>query len=88
MEVDIHILLIRPAGRSFEYLEMENHFFLRSSKPKPRRITLRAESEYPEIFIGSIPYETIATGAKPAVALSVPERFHPICDIQIAQKSV
>ncbi len=88
MEVDIHLLLIRPSGRSFEYLEMENHVFLRSSKPKPRRIFLRAESEYPEIFIGSIPYETLATGAKPAIALSVPERFHPICDIQIAQKSV
>ncbi|MBN1880464.1 hypothetical protein JW823_10170 [bacterium] len=88
MEVDIHLLLIRPSGRSFDFLLMENHVFLPSTKPKPRRISLRADSSYPEIYIGDIPSDMIAGGTRPAVAICVPDHFHPICDIQIAPKQL
>lgn len=88
MEVDIHLLLLWPSGRSFEYLDMDSRLLTRSAQPRPHRITLLAETTHPEICLGVILPELVATGLRPAVALCVPGRFHPICDIQIAPRKI
>lgn len=84
MDVEIHFIRVLQGRKPVEYLEIDNHMFVPSLTPKPRQFRLRGQSTYPEIFIGTVPGELLAHGARPAVTLSVPGRFHPICDIQVA----
>ncbi|MCD4652570.1 hypothetical protein K8T06_01390 [bacterium] len=85
MEVEIHFLRVLQARKPIEYLILENGVFMPSLSPKPLRIRFKGKSEYPEIFIGTVPVELLIRNATPAIAVCVPGKFHPVCDIQIAQ---
>lgn len=84
MDVDVHFLRVLQGRKPIEYLALNHGVFCPSLTRKPDHLVLRKKTDYPEIFVGTLPAELLAHGARPAVALCVPGKFHPICDIQVA----
>jgi hypothetical protein len=83
MDIDVHYLLLKPNGTSFEYLSTDSeNVLISSSKPVPYRMTLLPETRSEEIIAGDVSLTNLESGLKPAVAFCVPEKFHPVCDIQ------
>lgn len=85
LEVDLHYLLIKPGTKTFSHLKIDGDLLKRSSKPWPIRLTLEALADNIELSTSDVSKSLLRKDNKIAVALCFPEKFHPVCDIQLAQ---